>query len=450
MSACEVRLWGSLVGAVSWDAKRRLGLFRYHPDFVPSGIEVAPIKMPLGPGTRRFPELVRSSFHGLPGLVADALPDRFGNAVIDAWLASEGRAGDELNPVERLAYTGTRGMGALEFHPSLSFGETKAVVNEPLQIGALVDLANGMLARRKGLSVNFKKEHAGGLARLLAVGTSAGGARAKAVVAWNPATGEIRSGQTELAPGFEHWLLKFDGVKGNGDKEAADPLGFGLIEFAYFQMARAGGIQMSDCRILDLDGHQHFMTRRFDRVSSHSAWTGSAPNQAPPATSTPTEKLHMASLAGLAHLDYDLADAHSYEQAFGVGRVLQLPASDHEQLFRRLAFNALARNQDDHVKNIAYLMDKSGRWRLAPAFDLTFAYNPKGDWTSQHQMSINGKRGGFETADFQAIARFAGLKPKPAQAAFDEVRSAVSHWLDFADAAGVAEIWAHKIGELHS
>lgn len=435
MKACEVHLWGTLVGAVSWDASARVGLFRYHADFVPSGIQLAPLCMPLGPAVFRFPELARTSFEGLPGLVADALPDKFGHAVIDAWLRSQGRPPGDLNPVERLAYTGTRGMGALEFLPSMQFDEQAPSPQAALELEALLRLANETLRVSRDLKATLDPSDPKGLLRLLQVGTSAGGARAKAVVAWNPTTGELRSGQTELAAGFEHWLLKFDGVTENRDKELADPLGFGLIELAYAQMAQAAGIAMSACRTFDEGGRHHFMTRRFDRVTVVDPETGAKR----------TDKLHMASLAGLAHFDYNQAGAYSYEQAFDVGRRLGLSAAEHAELFRRLVFNVLARNQDDHVKNIAYLMDRSGTWRLAPAFDLTFAFNPDGPWTGQHQMTIHGKRGAFAWSDLAACAEVAGLKPKQAAAIFDQVRAAVLTWPAVATELGIAESTANAI-----
>lgn len=437
MKACEIHLWGTLIGAISWDPQARVGLLRYHDAFLASGIELAPLMMPLGPGTFRFPDLVRTSFEGLPGLVADALPDKFGNAVIDAWLRAQGRAPGSLNPVERLAYTGVRGMGALEFLPTLTFSDAPAS-DEALELEALIELANETLRARRGLNTELRGGDPGGLRRLLRVGTSAGGARAKAVVAWNPATGQLRSGQTELAPGFEHWLLKFDGVTENRDKELADPLGFGLIELAYANMAGAAGIEMTACRTFDEGGRHHFMTRRFDRVTV--VGKDGAPR---------TDKLHMASLGGLAHMDYNLAGAYSYEQAFDVGRRLGLGVDAQTELFRRMVFNVLARNQDDHVKNIAYLMDRKGVWRLAPAFDLTFAYNPDGPWTGQHQMTINGKRGEFAWADLATVAKFADVKPRRAREVFDQVRAAVGAWPDFAQAVGVDGERAQAIGAAH-
>lgn len=436
MKACEIHLWGTLIGAIAWDPDARVGRFRYHEAFLASGVELAPLKLPLGPGTFAFPELARTSFEGLPGLVADALPDTFGHAVIDAWLRTQGRPPGSLNPVERLAYTGERGMGALEFRPSMELVQGEP--SEELELAALIALANETLRARRGLDTTLDGEDPRGLRQLLRVGTSAGGARAKAVVAWNPATGQLRSGQTELAPGFEHWLIKFDGVAENRDKELADPLGFGLVELAYARMATAAGITMTACRTFDEGGRHHFMTHRFDRVSG-TGKDGAAR----------TQKLHMASLAGLAHFDYNRAGAYSYEQAFDVGRALGLGADEQAELFRRMAFNVFARNQDDHVKNIAYLMDRRGTWRLAPAFDLTYSYNPEGAWTSTHQMSLAGKRDGFVVDDLMEVARHADLKPAKARAILGEVHAAVAEWPRFAEEAGVKADWIPEIGATH-
>ncbi len=261
---------------------------------------------------------------------------------------------------------------------------------------------------------------------ILRVGTSAGGARAKAIIAWNPATNEVRSGQSKAPEGFEYWLLKFDGVRGNKDKELDDPQGYTVIEYAYSTMAKAAGLEMTECRLLEEGGRRHFMTRRFDRTAGG-------------------DKLHMQSLAALAHFDFNAAGAHSYEQAFDVMRRLALPMSAIEQQFRRMTFNVVARNQDDHVKNIAFLMNKAGDWSLAPAFDVTFSYNPAGTWTAQHQMSLNGKRDGFALEDFRACEKVAGLKRGRATAILDEVVAAVSKWPTFAAEAGVSPEWTDHV-----
>lgn len=427
-TVAEVRLWGSHVAAVSVEGPGQIATFQYTNAFSRGGVEIAPLMMPLSAQVYSFPELPMHSFHGLPGLLADSLPDKFGNAVIDAWLASEGRLPGEIDAVERLCYTGTRGMGALEFRPAQG---PRTDTSVPLQIGALVELASLVLHDRKGLEASFAdehKEHA--LREILRVGASAGGARAKAVIAWNPKTNEVRSGQVQAPPEFEYWLLKFDGVAGNRDKELADPAGFGAIEYAYSQMAKAARIRMSDCRLFEENGRRHFMTRRFDRLPGG-------------------EKLHMQSLGAMAHLDFNNAGAHSYEQAMLVIRRLGLHMDDLEEQFRRMAFNVIARNQDDHVKNIAFLMEKTGRWSLAPAFDMMYSYNPAGDWTSRHQMSLAGKRDQFTLADFRAVAATASMGRGRADAIAHEVAAAVARWPDFAAEAGVMPSQIAAIGKTH-
>lgn len=420
----EVRLWGRTIGAVALQEGEEVAAFEYDPAFAQSGIQVAPIAMPLSRQVYRFPELSRQTFLGLPGLLADSLPDRFGNALIDAWLASQGRQPASFNAVERLCYTGERGMGALEFAPSIGPGARQT---NRMEIGNLVELASEILTHRNSLQASFateEKEHA--LRDILRVGTSAGGARAKAVIAWNPKTNEVRSGQVQAAKGFEYWLLKFDGVSGNKDKELEDPRGYGAIEYAYALMARECGIDISECRLFEENGQRHFMTRRFDRLAGG-------------------EKLHMQSLGALAHYDFNMAGAYSYEQALLVMRQLQLPMQTIEQLFRRMAFNIVARNQDDHVKNIAFLMNKSGEWSLSPAFDVTYSFNPAGAWTASHQMTMNGKRGNFSMDDFNACARSASMKRGRAATIVAEVQATVSNWRSFAEHAGLEEAVCEKI-----
>jgi serine/threonine-protein kinase HipA len=424
----RVELWGRTIGAVEMSPGRDYAAFQYDPEFARSGIEISPLAMPLSDRVYVFPELSRQTFRGLPGLLADSLPDKFGNALIDAWLSTQGRAPESFSAVERLCYLGTRGMGALEFAPALGPRPRKT---SHIEIDALVQLASEVLTQRaafKGAFDGVEREQA--LRNILLVGTSAGGARAKAVIAWNPETNEVRSGQLPADAGFEHWLLKFDGVSGNKDKELEDPQGYGAIEYAYHLMARAAGIQMSECRLLEENGRRHFMTRRFDR----------------PARS---EKLHMQSLCGLAHLDFNQAGAHAYEQALLALRQLELPMQSIEEQFRRMIFNIVARNQDDHVKNIAFLMDKEGRWALAPAFDVTYSYNPSGTWTATHQMTVNGKRDGFTLADLRACAKAASMKRGRAEAMLDEVQTAVRRWPEFAAHARIAEPVRDAIERAH-
>lgn len=421
----EVRLWGRTIGAVSLGDGAEVAFFEYDPAFVRSGIEIAPLTMPLARKIYSFSALGRDAFHGLPGLIADSLPDKFGNALINAWLATQGRSPNSFNAVERLCYTGTRGMGALEYAPAIG---PKARQATHIEVDKLVELVSEVLTHRNNLQTSFgddgSREDA--LRDILHVGTSAGGARAKAVIAWNSKTNEVRSGQVKADPGFEHWLLKFDGVSGNKDKELEDPKGYGVIEHAYYQMADDAHITMNKCRLLEENGRRHFMTRRFDRQDGG-------------------EKNHMQSLGAMAHFDYNLPGAHSYEQALLVIRQLGLPMTTIEEQFRRMVFNIIARNQDDHVKNIAFLMDKTGQWSLAPAFDITYSFQPTGKWTSNHQMSLNGKRDDFTREDFRTCAEAASMKRGRADEIFEEVRSVVSRWREYAEGNRVDVIWREKI-----
>ncbi|HEX3434752.1 MAG TPA: type II toxin-antitoxin system HipA family toxin [Solirubrobacteraceae bacterium] len=421
-----VRLWGTAIGAASMPEGSTTAIFQYQPTFIESGIELSPLVMPLRAEPYTFPALNPESFRGLPGLLADSLPDRYGNALIDTWLAGQGRDPESFDAVKRLCYIGTRGMGALEYEPSQ--GPAPAPDHD-LQIAELVELASEVLSHRQKLVSSLAdgdREQA--MLDILSVGMSAGGARAKAVIAWNPATNVIRSGQLDgLGPDFEYWLLKFDGVRNNRDRELlADPQGYGAIEYAYSLMAKEAGITMADCRLLEEGGRRHFMTRRFDRTAGGT-------------------KVHMQSLAALAHLDFNQPGAHSYEQALLAMRRLGLQTPEVEQMFRRMLFNVVARNQDDHVKNIAFLMSRSGKWQLAPAFDVAYAYQPRGPWTSQHQMSLNGKRDNFTLADFDAIGRTASLPRGRAARILDDVRQVVAQWNRYAVSAAVDEEHVRRI-----
>ncbi|MEM9604044.1 MAG: type II toxin-antitoxin system HipA family toxin [Pseudomonadota bacterium] len=419
-----VELWGRRIAGVSWDAEREHGVFQYTPAFAASAIEVAPLTMPLRTAPYRFTALPRESFHGLPGLLADCLPDRFGNTLINAWLAEQGRTPASFNPVERLCYIGSRAMGALEFKPSIGLDGR---AGRRIALDGLVTLANRVLDERLGLTGALGgHDDRTDIENILRVGTSAGGARAKAVLAWHPDTGAFRSGQVAADSGYQHWLVKFDGVHGNRDKELADPQGFGRIEYAYARMAADAGIDMSPSRLFEEGGRAHFMTRRFDRRDDGAKW-------------------HMQSLAAMRHFDFNAAGSNSYEEAIQTLRQLGLPALDVEQQVRRAVFNVLARNQDDHVKNIAFLMDSRGDWRLSPAFDVTYAYNPDGAWTSQHQMSLNGKRRGFTRDDLVRFAAYANLKKRKADALIEDALSALGAWPGHARDAGVDPADAARI-----
>lgn len=423
----EVKLWGSRIGVVSLEEDEDFAAFEYDPSFASSSIEVSPLTMPLSDRIYRFPGLAPASFEGLPGLLADSLPDRYGHALINAWLASKGRAPDSADAVERLCFIGRRGMGALEFVPER--GPTPTASHR-IDVKALADLAAEILAERSGLAVTLRRpEKAEALKEIIRVGTSAGGARAKALIALDPETNEVRSGQLDVGAGFEHWILKFDGVD-DASRDLGRSREYGTVEWVYSQLAAKAEIEMAECRLLDEGDRRHFMTRRFDRLADGG-------------------KVHMQSLAALAHLDYNQPRAHSYEEAFLVMRRLGLPMSQIEQQFRRMAFNVVARNQDDHVKNIAFLMDRRGSWQLSPAFDLVYAHSSKGGMTARHQMSINGRHDRFTVEDFRRVAVMASMKRGGAEEILADVVEAVEHWPELAGAAGVDEERIARIGASH-
>ena len=367
-TVADVRLWGTRVGAVRWDPDRGLADYEFDPVFVRSGIELAPLRMPLGQGVWSFPSLSRDTFKGLPGMLADALPDKFGTALMDTWLVSQGRAVQDFNPVERLCYVGSRAMGALEFAPAADTGDAS---NSPLDMGQLVSLAQKAIAPKAGFVVTADDHDAEDLSEIFRVDTSAGGAQAKAVIAWNEQTGEIRSGRLDQPDGFTHWLLKFDRVDGG--------------------------------------------------------------------------RLHMQTLTALAHFDFNLAGGHSYEQALQVMRLMRLPNPDLVEQFRRGVFNVVARNQDDHTENISFLMDRTGEWSLSPAYDITYSYNPAGAWTSSHQMTLNGKRSGFERADIAAFATAADLTEREGMRMLDQIRDVVAEWPSFAAEAGLVPAMTSQV-----
>ena len=420
-NTANVYLWGTHIGTVLLNEGNPIAKFQYTDAFREMGIEVSPINMPLKPMVFEFPELSIKSFRGLPGLLSDSLPDKFGNKVIAVWLREQGLEPKDLNTIDRLCYAGQRGMGALEYKPALF---DKDDTCELLTVDALSDLADKVLKMRedaKAALVPGMNEYSS----ILKVGSSAGGARAKALIGWNEETGEVRSGQVKLPEGFGYWLIKFDGLTGNGDKEGDDKWGYGRVEYAYHLMAKAAGIEMSECRLWN---KRHFMTRRFDRLENGG-------------------KLHMQTLGALAHFDFNDPTAYSYEQAFRVTRQVVNHAKANEQLFRRMAFNILAWNCDDHVKNIAFLMDRGGRWSLAPAYDECYAHNPDGDWTSQHQMSVNGKRTGITDEDILACAHFANMRERKEKIVLDEVKDAVREWPHFAAEAEVRDEFATAIAD---
>ena len=416
VNLAKVFIWGKYVGAVMWDEKRQSALFEYDDGFKSTGLELSPLMMPLGDRIFSFGNLNKDTFLGLPGLLADALPDAYGKALLDRWLAMNGRT--FANPVERLCYQGKRSMGALEFVPAQ---DVHLEQKSELEISSLVEIAREVMDSKTQLNANLTDNRKEAIANIIKVGTSAGGQRAKAVVAFNENTGEVRSGQLDAPEGFGHWLLKLDGVT---NASLGDPKHYGRIEYAYYLMAKSAGIDMMECRILEENGRAHFMTRRFDRLGGN-------------------EKIHSQTLCGLAHFDYKMLHAYSYEQAFQVMRRLRLPYKQAEELFRRMVFNVIARNQDDHTKNISFLMNQKGEWSLSPAYDISYCYNPKGEWTSQHQMSINGKWTDFTADDFRAVAQ--NIHIKNCNAIIGQVCDAVSQWKSIAKGCGVPDETATAI-----
>lgn len=404
VNLAKVYIWGEYAGAVLWNENTGSATFEYEPSFARKGWDLSPLMMPINENrAHSFRDLSKDTFMGLPGLLADALPDAYGKALLDRWLASLGR--EFANPVERLCYQSKRSMGALEFMPAKDdyLDESSAI-----EISSLVQIAAEVLSDKTDLKTNLKEDTKEALINIIKVSTSAGGQRAKAVIAYNDTTGEVRSGQLEAAEGFNHWLLKLDGVT---NAALGDPQHYGKIEYAYYKMALKAGIEMTECRLLEENGRSHFMTKRFDRIGGN-------------------EKIHMQTLCGIAHYDYKMLHAYSYEQAFQVMRRLRLPYGQAEQMFKRMVFNVIARNQDDHTKNISFLMDKTGTWKLSPAYDMSWAYNPKGEWTSHHQMSINNKWDNITRADLIAVAE--AMHIKKADSIINETCDAVSMWTTIA------------------
>lgn len=415
----EVLLWGTVIGTVSIN-ESGIANFKYTDEFLESGIEVSPLVMPLSRQVYSFPALNADTFSGLPGLLADSLPDKFGNEMIDAWLESQSRERGSLDPVEKLCYEGSRGMGALEYMPVI--GE-KFSKSEKIKVDALVELASDILSKRINMRTYSVDKN---LRSLINVGTSAGGARAKALIAWNEETGEIRSGQVNAPEGFSQWIMKFGGVDNNRDKENADSDYHTRVEYAYYLMARDCGIDMMESRLEKIGDHYHFMTKRFDRTDDG-------------------QKLHMQSLGAIAHYDFKVPGSNSYEQAASVIRELGMGAVQVKELMRRMVFNVIAKNNDDHVKNISFLMDKEGVWSLAPAYDMTLAYNPHGPYTSKHQMTINGKRDEISEEDILAAGLTVGISNYEMRKIINEVKSVVYDFAKYAARANIDEEVAKEI-----
>lgn len=418
MNTAIVNIWGKMAGAVAWDEKSGWASFEYDPAFKRLGWELSPLKMPLSTEQRiySFPELRKETgssfdtFKGLPGLLADMLPDRYGNELINLWLAQQGRPENSMNSVEMLCFIGKRGMGALEIEPTI----LKQNVNTfSVEIDSLVEIASKMLSKKEAFVANLKSDEEKAMREILKIGTSAGGARPKAVIAYNEKTGEVRSGQTRAPEGFEHWLLKLDGVS---EVQLGATHGYGRVEYAYYLMALDCGIEMMPCRLLEENGRAHFMTRRFDREGSYT-------------------KHHIQTFCAMKHFDYNRVNSYSYEQLFQTMRELKLTYAEAEQMFRRMVFNVIARNCDDHSKNFSFILKQGDRWRLAPAYDLCHAYRPGSEWVSRHALSVNGKRENITREDLIVIGR--SIRNKKAEEIIDQVNDTVHNWNYYADKAGV-------------
>ena len=425
VDAAEIKIWGELAGAVRWDESQQMGYFQYAPRFIKKGWDLSPVKMSIAEGSRiySFPELrkgrkeTEDAFKGLPGLLSDALPDRYGNKLINIWLAQQGRPENSMNPVEKLCFIGTRGMGALEFEPAQIKTGARSF---SLELDSLVEVARKMLNEREAFLTNINKNEEKAMMDILKIGTSAGGARPKAIIAYNPKTGEEKSGQGNVPKGYEHWLLKLDGVSAEQFGESS---GWGRVEYAYALMAADCEIEMSECRLLEENGRAHFMTKRFDREGN--------------------VKHHIQSLCGLQHYDFNEMDAYSYEQLFQTMRLLRLTYPEAEQMFRRMVFNVLATNYDDHTKNFSFILKKDENWRLAPAYDLCFSFDPTNHWVNKQTLSVNGKRLAITKEDLMTIAKDNNIK-KGAKIIAD-INSTVNSWNTYATRAGVRDDLKERI-----
>jgi len=411
LEVITINYLGQQVGAASFDTSSGLGAFEYSPDFIDQGIELSPLKMPLAKRIYVFPELDPATFKGLPGLLADSLPDDFGNAVLNAWVASKGKQPSAITPLQRLKYTGKRGMGALEYAPATVLKSLNA--SQSVAIESLVAIAQEVLDSRADFKLELNKqgqEDREAMLALLSVGMSAGGARPKAVLAFNEDFSQVRSGQTKAPAGFTHYLMKFDGVNEHNPNQETfgDPMGYGAMEYVYYLMARSCGINMMPCKLLPEGNRRHFITQRFDRIGN--------------------AKLHMQTLNGLAHVSYKMPGSFSYAELFAVARQLRLSADEAEQIFRRMAFNIIARNHDDHSKNIAFILqDKT--WHLAPAYDLAYSYKPGSPWVNSHWMSLNGKRDQFTREDFYSLEPLSPLfTRRKINTIIDEISAQVAQW----------------------
>ncbi|MGQ0433716.1 MAG: type II toxin-antitoxin system HipA family toxin [Microthrixaceae bacterium] len=413
----EVRCWDARVGALALDPRSGFYAFEYDTGWARSELELSPFWLPTNHAEPFvFPTLPVETYNRLPAMVADALPDDFGNALTTAYLASEGvRAGD-ITPLDRLAHLGKRGIGALEFRPVRGPRTRKATA---------IELSELVLAARRALTGDIGTDDGitDALKHLIAVGTSAGGARAKAVVALDPSSGELRSGQVPADPGFEQWLLKLDGV--GADPDLGATANFGRIEYAYHLMAREAGIEMTECRLLEEGGRAHFMTRRFDRSADGS-------------------KVHTQTLCAMEHMDFRQIGAHDYAQLFLTVERLGLGPDTSQEVFRRMTFNVAAANCDDHTKNFTFLLPQGGSWRLSPAYDVTHAHASSSKWTRQHLMAVNGRTTGITRSDVREVGERFGV-PR-ASDVVEQVLDVVAAWPSFAEQAGVPRPTIDGIG----
>lgn len=396
----RANLYGQPVGTFRWDNNRQLAHFEYADSFIGKGLEPSPILMPVRQGRiYSYSDIGRETFKGLPGMLADSLPDTYGRVLFDRWLALTGRSSG--NAVETLCFLGKRCMGALEFEPAMDAPYNPDV---RIELDSLVEVASEALSEKEEFGANLEEDKKAAIAEIVRLGTSAGGQRAKAIIAYNSLTGEVRSGQIEAPEGFDYYLIKLDGVTAEaGFRETQN---FGRLEYSFYRLVKECGIEMSDCSLIEENGRAHFLTKRFDRQNG--------------------EKIHMQTLCGIAHYDYRNPRSYSYEQAFNVMRALRLPYSQAQEMYRRMVFNVVIRNQDDHTKNISFLMDRQGKWTLSPAYDMGFAYNPKGGWTAQHQMSINGKFDDITRQDLLEFARRNNIKE--AAEIIDRIAEVSSRW----------------------
>ncbi|HRI01038.1 MAG TPA: type II toxin-antitoxin system HipA family toxin [Saprospiraceae bacterium] len=420
-----VKIWNMRVGAIAWNPITELGTFQYDKSFLKSGINLSPIVMPIENGDilYEFPENRNSqTFRGLPGLLGDILPDKYGNALINTWLASQGRPSNSLNPVETLCFIGNRGMGALEFEPVQPKPKNTST---KIELGSLIEIAEEILSGRKDFTTSLTENEEKAFLEILKIGSSAGGARAKALIAFNEETGEVRSGQANAPKGFEHWLIKFDGVS---DSQFGASIGYGRVEKAYYDMAIKAGIQMMESRLLEENGRAHFITKRFDREQGKG-------------------KIHVQSFCAIRHYDFNEVNLYSYEELFETLRILNLSYPEAQELFRRMVFNVMSKNCDDHTKNFAFIMNKSGEWKLSPAYDICHAYRPDSGWVSQHALSINGKRKNIERQDLLTVAKRMNIKN--AVEIIDKISSVISNWSSYAKAVNVDVRLMDSIGRTH-